>query len=115
MVTTQRLIIYQIEDDDKFEILHSYDFNTSMAVVPTGLFFIVQNLFSRIFFFYLEDNDGSAYIQILLNSKSPLHRCDTLEQAIQLSREVQRVQNSFEEEKLIFVPSSEDDNEDFDE
>ena len=39
MITTQRVIIYRIDDDDgfKFEILNSYDFNTSMTVLPIGL------------------------------------------------------------------------------
>ncbi len=63
----------------------------------------------------IEDNDGSAYIQILLNSKSSLHRCDTLEQATIFSREFQRAQDLFQEEKLIYIPPSDDENEDFDE
>jgi hypothetical protein len=62
----------------------------------------------------IEGDDGSAYIQILLNSKPSLHRCDTLEQASIFSHEVQRAQDLFQEEKLIYIPSD-DENEDFDE
>ncbi len=41
MITTQRVILYRINDDPdvfQFEILNSYDFNTSMTIVPIGLF-----------------------------------------------------------------------------
>ncbi len=38
MITTQRVIIYRIDDDGfNFEILDRYDFNTSMTVLPIGL------------------------------------------------------------------------------
>lgn len=68
-------------------------------------------------FFLLEDNDGSSYIQIILNSKPTIHRCDTFDQATHFSREVQRAQDIFQEEKLIYTPppEEEDENEDFDE
>lgn len=54
MITTQRVILYRIDDDSdvfKFEILNSYDFNTSMTIDPIGLYLILQNL--KIVFFIL--------------------------------------------------------------
>lgn len=52
MITTQRVILYRIDDDDKFEIVNSYDFNTSMTVVPIGLFRIFVFLKFCFYFFY---------------------------------------------------------------
>lgn len=66
------------------------------------------------FLFLIEDNNDSAYIQIRLNSKNSIHHCDTLEQATYFSREVQHAQDIFQDEKLIYI-SSDDENEDFDE
>ncbi len=118
MITTQRVILYRIDDDPdvfKFEIVNSYEFNkTPMTIDPIGLFFFWFLKNFKIFLFLIEDDDNCAYIQILLNSKNSIHRCDTLEQATLFSREVQRAQDIFKEEKLIYIPSD-DENEDFDE
>ncbi|CAF0952993.1 unnamed protein product [Adineta steineri] len=103
MITTQRVIIYRIDDDPdlfNFEIIDSYDFNTSMAVIP------------------IEDADGCAFIQISIDSTSSnrlnnniLHRCDTLEQALLLSQDIQRAQEIFQEEKMIYIiPDDETEN-----
>jgi hypothetical protein len=35
MITTQRIILYRT-DDDPYEILHSYDFTSSMTIRPIG-------------------------------------------------------------------------------
>ena len=75
--------------------------------------------------FLIEDDDDSgAYVQFLLDLKTSnrstnkinpssqsIHRCDTLEQAFILSREVQRAQEIFQEEKMIYI-ISDDENED---
>jgi len=68
---------------------------------------------SKILLFLIEDDNGSAYIQILLNSQPSTHRCDTLEQATLFSREVQRAKNIFKKEKIIYIPSDYDENEKF--
>jgi hypothetical protein len=70
---------------------------------------------SKILLFLIEDDNGSSYIRIFLNSQTSTHRCDTLEQATLFSREVQRAKNIFQEEKLIYIPSDDDENEEFDE
>ena len=39
MITTQCVIIYRTDDDPEtfnFEIINSYDFSTSMSVIPIG-------------------------------------------------------------------------------
>ena len=101
MITTQRVIIYRIDNDSdgsNFEILNSYDFSTSMTVVP------------------IENDDGHAYIQFLKPSSRPskIH-CDTLEQASNLSRDIQRAQTIFEENKMIYIPSDDENEDNFDE
>jgi len=64
--------------------------------------------------FFIEADDGSAYIEFLLDSKSclqspnTLHRCDTFEQASLLVRDVQRAQDIFQEEKLIYITSNDE-------
>ncbi len=64
-------------------------------------------------YFLTEDDNGSAYIQILFDSKTSLHPCDTLEQASILSREVQYAKEIFQEDKMIYIPFD-DENEDLD-
>ncbi|CAF3844146.1 unnamed protein product [Rotaria sordida] len=107
MITTQRVIIYQRIGDEpdifKFEIINSYDFSTSMTVVP------------------IEDDDGHTYIRFLIDSNTStlsnntsnishqcIHRCDTLDQAKLFIHEVQRAQEIFQEEKMIYVTSDDE-------
>ena len=93
MITTERVILYQIDqsEPDEFEILNSFDFHTPVVVIPL-----------------VEQPDGSASIEILVQSKSCIYPCDTFEQASLVHREVQRAQDLFEEEKLIYNSSSVD-------
>jgi hypothetical protein len=37
-----------------------------------------------------------------------MQRCDTLEQASILSRDIQRAQNIFQEEKMLYIPSDDE-------
>ena len=89
MITTQRVLLYQIDDDSdasNFELLTSYDFHTPMTILPIGSFEIFPTIPHLSFF--IESDDGSAYIEILpLNCKPSRRRCDTLEQALLFSRE----------------------------
>ncbi len=58
MITTQRVIIYRTDDDPdlfNFEIINSYDFSTSMTVIPIGLFLF---LFTQYHSFY--SNHGTS-------------------------------------------------------
>jgi hypothetical protein len=53
MITTQRVIIYRIDDDSdevNFEIIDSYDFSTPMIVVPIGLYNSLKGLLKHFFF-----------------------------------------------------------------
>ncbi|CAF1027739.1 unnamed protein product [Adineta ricciae] len=106
MITTQRVIIYRTDDNPdvcSFEIINSYDFDISMTVIP------------------IEDDHGSFYIQFLFDTRtaSPksnaLHRCDTLEQAAILSRDVQRAQEIFQENKMLYVASNDEIEDDYNE
>ncbi|UJR20376.1 hypothetical protein I4U23_023508 [Adineta vaga] len=99
MITTQRVIMYRTDDNPdffSFEIIYSYDFNTPMTVNP------------------IEDDNNHVYIQFLFDVKTSssksnaLHRCNTLEQASILSRDIQRAQEIFREEKLIYITSNDE-------
>ncbi|CAF4308105.1 unnamed protein product, partial [Adineta steineri] len=62
--------------------------------------------------------DGCAFIQSSIDSTNSnrlnnniLHRCDTLEQALLLSQDIQRAQEIFQEEKMIYIiPDDETEN-----
>ncbi len=52
MITTQRVILYRIVDDPdifEFEILNSYNFNTTMTSVAIGLFIIFKTYFQTLY------------------------------------------------------------------
>jgi len=92
MITTQRVVVYEI-DADKFNIINSYDFHTTFTLLP------------------VEDEQNQAFIQIMFNSKLSTYRCDTFEQAINFSREVQHAFELFEEEKCNYSSSDDEINE----